>query len=1268
MVCGIFAGARPVYAQPATFAPTLANKQTIIATALDRDSAQLFAYDAAGAVVVWDLHNMTAVRSFNTVPTNIWQPVNTYFQSATRASANIDVHTNRNKFWVVDKNRLGNNRSGTFDIYGRVSGTHYYQSDTAAVTERIQLLSEDNGVIMTRSMDKPAFDGEKMVYTALVIQDSDTSITTYLERKATCLRLSADERYVAVGYEYGGVDVFDRETLELTFQSSYEDDTVVKTAVDDIIFLNDGSGIVYRYKYTNPMGILYHRFDASTPVFISCAIRPEVIAQSPSGALLAYSDYSEFHIVKPGDPTFLYQPKRLLFSGAVNSLHFLDEEVLVLAGSAQEGAAHASNLFSSAPAGLYKVDWKRDIWSANYVRRPSARSLLNGILTAVGDTALHIRNFGDGYLNSWSHIVTPKNLENRFLSYDAALSLGAADYLHQQQLRARSINADSLLREQLFLGLVQDDGSPTANWLAMGLNPRQGALLQIARQGDQLFAGATVYKHQPGYNLMRIHAQKKLIVWRKNMDQTNGMLHLLVTDYDGNIRLRDSVQLFSESFNETPFRFSADGNWFAYRRNYAEICYAATANLNQLKTVPTGLADSTYLPTIIQFDNTSQQLAFQQYNPDSLNKFVVARVQLGEAVMDTLFALDLIPFSYALSADFNRLALHFAFDVLDTTLNNNKDRLATAARFGMRNEYAPTIVNVDLRNDTHTSIPVRNGNLVMQLLVAGNHVTALQSDGLIYYYNSAKPTDVVVQELDGDAQVILADDYYFASASKVDGLNVLVENDYYPVGKQDIYFNQPHRIMQRFGNKQTEIQALYKRAYDKRIQQFEVAAHPPDPSHPPPRIAVDQVIRQRFYTNQPVLQFPVRFTAETPVASLFATVNGYSIFGKDGLDVAKGAGQQQLSLQLDSGENHIQLQALSGDGRYSNPINLYYHADYIPPKAPKKLWILTVGVSHYEDSTYNLKYAAKDAGDIASVFAYKTNYDTVITRTLLDTQATREALLDELQQAQSLARDDVFILYLAGHGVLDASAEFHYATYDMQFDDPARRGLAYGAIIDALEQLPTRNKVLLLDACHSGLVDRTVLDTSRFAYQTAEGHVIVQDARGTTVGNTRAEAQLSEQGVFLFMQEAFASFAYDNNINVLSAALGNNLALENSRLQNGLFTYALIRGIGLAKADNLNWFGQESTNEVERRYGEASTLSIAQIKTYVEREVRRLSRGAQVPSFTLSQNATAIRFSEGYVPDYLYGTSYTAADGSSTPSDAEQYRLFLDRYKEMGVK
>src|SRR5690606_9431206 len=145
-----------------------------------------------------------------------------------------------------------------------------------------------------------------------------------------------------------------------------------------------------------------------------------------------------------------------------------------------------------------------------------------------------------------------------------------------------------------------------------------------------------------------------------------------------------------------------------------------------------------------------------------------------------------------------------------------------------------------------------------------------------------------------------------------------------------------------FGNSQTGLQALYKRAYEKRIQQFDTTAL--STGAPPPRIAVDPAIRERFYTDQPVLHVPVQLDTETPIASLLVTVNGYAVYGKNGLPVAEGARQQQLSLPLDPGENNIRIHALSNDGRYANPVNLYYHAAYTPPKTPRKLWILAVGV------------------------------------------------------------------------------------------------------------------------------------------------------------------------------------------------------------------------------------------------------------------------------------------------------------------------------------
>ena len=76
--------------------------------------------------------------------------------------------------------------------------------------------------------------------------------------------------------------------------------------------------------------------------------------------------------------------------------------------------------------------------------------------------------------------------------------------------------------------------------------------------------------------------------------------------------------------------------------------------------------------------------------------------------------------------------------------------------------------------------------------------------------------------------------------------------------------------------------------------------------------------------------------------------------------------------------------------------------------------------------------------------------------------------------------DDVVIVFVAGHGVLDEKLDFYFGTYDMDFNNPKGRGLSYDELESVIEDIPARRKLILMDACHAGELDKedVELDTN----------------------------------------------------------------------------------------------------------------------------------------------------------------------------------------------
>lgn len=171
------------------------------------------------------------------------------------------------------------------------------------------------------------------------------------------------------------------------------------------------------------------------------------------------------------------------------------------------------------------------------------------------------------------------------------------------------------------------------------------------------------------------------------------------------------------------------------------------------------------------------------------------------------------------------------------------------------------------------------------------------------------------------------------------------------------------------------------------------------------------------------------------------------------------------------------------------------------PQAPKgKVHALCVGVRKYQGTGCpDLRFSRKDAEDLAAVFKAKYGYET---KTLLDEQATKDAILREVDRYRSiLTWDDSFIFYFAGHGqrvesrggnAKDGLAAVICEGYFLPFStgryapekpdgatdhekaiklrDAMRAScIEYGEFVRSMNNFNARHVVLIFDACYSGM-------------------------------------------------------------------------------------------------------------------------------------------------------------------------------------------------------
>ena len=138
------------------------------------------------------------------------------------------------------------------------------------------------------------------------------------------------------------------------------------------------------------------------------------------------------------------------------------------------------------------------------------------------------------------------------------------------------------------------------------------------------------------------------------------------------------------------------------------------------------------------------------------------------------------------------------------------------------------------------------------------------------------------------------------------------------------------------------------------------------------------------------------------------------------------------------------------------------------------------GVSRYAAQALNegpnrLRYAADDARSFASYArAAWTNADSLTLRLAIDEEAT-SASWTEAVDALHEARLDLFIAYLAGHGVRGENDHFQFCLHDAEMVAGSPLGRISGDHIDhAFAHVGAPTSILFLDCCHAeGIVAGT---------------------------------------------------------------------------------------------------------------------------------------------------------------------------------------------------
>ena len=145
---------------------------------------------------------------------------------------------------------------------------------------------------------------------------------------------------------------------------------------------------------------------------------------------------------------------------------------------------------------------------------------------------------------------------------------------------------------------------------------------------------------------------------------------------------------------------------------------------------------------------------------------------------------------------------------------------------------------------------------------------------------------------------------------------------------------------------------------------------------------------------------------------------------------------------------------------------------------PGNNYALVIGIDDYPAPLPRLKTAVNDARSFAALLSSKYGFQVTM---LINQDATRDKILDAMTHfRKSLAENDSFLIYYAGHGTYDRGTEKGYWLPVDADPDPMNTSHDISAddLTTEVRGLPARHVIVISDSCFSGDLSRDAGDIS----------------------------------------------------------------------------------------------------------------------------------------------------------------------------------------------
>ncbi|HEY1039162.1 MAG TPA: caspase family protein [Bacteroidia bacterium] len=492
-----------------------------------------------------------------------------------------------------------------------------------------------------------------------------------------------------------------------------------------------------------------------------------------------------------------------------------------------------------------------------------------------------------------------------------------------------------------------------------------------------------------------------------------------------------------------------------------------------------------------------------------------------------------------------------------------------------------TVFSIKQKNEDARIIETGNASPITAIRInkAFRYVSVAHLDGKIAHYdlNTGKAlfTSII---LNTNTYIhLLPNGYYFGTKQIFNALNCVKGSRILPNFQMDAEYNRPDQVIKIIPQHDPILAAAIEHSYEKRERK--TAANSDN-------LESDITLQA---TQEEILNGKLGLNIR--VKSSLSTIKDIRLF-LNGVDekiiVPQNKNEVELkyTIELANGENKIELFASDNSGGFSDKIS-FTKKNKTNNKA--NLYLICIGSAKFQQSDKNLNYADKDAKDVFNMLSGSKMYQNVYKVLYLNDQVTA-SITGEIEKLLSGAsKNDVVMLFYAGHGILNKDLDYYLSSYDVDFNQPEQKGIPYEKIQGVLENCKARQKLFFIDACHSGDIEKK------------DAKQIVTNSSNTSSGITfrSGTTSLSQNELSLmFSKELFASGSNSSGTSIIGASMGSQYALESNQWNNGVFTHCLLQAIAKRKAD----------------YNKDNKVMLDELQYYVNKSVEELTNGKQKPT------------------------------------------------------